>query len=157
MRWSRWGDLVIKPGDRSRVHGLNEALTNRVISRHANLRPRGCAEDVAVVAAPDEARQFAGGSPALFGTTFHEALEVDRGVLAAEQHAPFGRRLVAGKRRVLADPVERVRRLAQAVLVRKTLSLSSFPRARQSWLNRRHLLPGAIDVDGDPRLVHGGV
>src|SRR5512132_4715245 len=145
MRWSRWGDLVIKPGDRSRVHGLNEALTNRVISRHANLRPRGGAEDVVVVTAPDEASQLAGGSPALFGTAFHEALEVDRGVLAAEQHTSFGRRLVTGERRVLADPIERVRRLAQRALVGETLGGTPVPDARQTRVDRRDLLQGAGD------------
>ena len=54
----------------------------------------------------DEPPELPGRALPLGGTALHESLEVDRGVLAAEQDASLADRLVAGDGGVLADAVE---------------------------------------------------
>src|SRR5262245_14750726 len=77
---------------------------------------------------PDQSDDLPRGVPALGCRAFHEALELDRGVLAAEQDAALPHPLVTAERRVLTDAVVRVRRLEERALVRQRLRGPAVPR-----------------------------
>src|SRR5690242_7294983 len=82
---------------------------------------RASGRDRARLAALDQLAEIVRRALSLGGAAFHEALEILRSVLAAEEDAALRDLLVAAEVRVLTDPPVRVRRVEEAALVRERL------------------------------------
>ena len=85
----------------------------------------------------EDSRELPACALALGRRAFHEPLEVDRRVLAAEQHTALPYSFVTTERRVLTDLVEGVRGPEERALVQERLRRLAIP--REPGIDRRDL------------------